>query len=169
MSEITETIKRLKINMEAMHCIYTELRQWAIVAGICPECGGEIQHDIDLPQAGCTMCHKDFMNWTSAPPLIQRLRAEIEELKNPHWMAVDVQLPSNNEPVWFVRLGRVNRGIFRTTWAGNEVDVFITDAGSRFWHPSEGVTHWMPSHAPAPPRPTWRTQDICMGGEGGDA
>lgn len=52
----------------------SQLESWLTNAGICCDCGAEIHHYLDEPFASCSGCGRDFGEWTSDPPTIQRLR-----------------------------------------------------------------------------------------------
>lgn len=63
------------------------------------------------------------------------------------WIDCNDQLPAHRSEIFFVQQGSVQRGAFYES--GDGVPCFVGQC--RYWHPAEGVTHWMPSPTPTPP------------------
>lgn len=62
------------------------LKAALINAGVCPDCGGEIDHDMVEPFAAYPC--QSYGEWTSKPPVICELRFELREWKQ-HTEAVE--------------------------------------------------------------------------------
>lgn len=125
--ECMPTARRLVALIEAAP---PEETKRVIVPSFVPTCVSEAPYLTTMP--GHTMTSKLLEN-------------------QPNWIPVRERLPQHLEWVWFYRavaMGDVMRGQFISDERG-----CFCSGGHRYWHPTENVTHWMPSPTPAPPSP----------------
>jgi hypothetical protein len=86
-------------------------------------------------------------DWVSDVCQFLRTGAMPQRAHGDAWIRCEDQLPSDGEEVFFVRLKTVHRGL----WSLEDAPHFVPTNGCRYWHPQEGVTHWMPSPTPKAP------------------